>query len=124
MAITIPKYVQNILARSQWKLPWYAKNIREGFYTFAIGKASEYETARVFQRDVERFLAWANREAKRTYGLNQQVAYLLKIPEKTRHEQQYAVVKITDPIMKQIEGHIVNEVDRSYINNWYWKQGR
>ena len=106
MEITIPKHAANILARSQWKLPWYVTGVREGFYIFAIGKASGYETTRVFRRDVERFLAWANREATRKYGLNQKVAYLLKIPEKTRHEQQYAVVKITDPIMKQIEDMI------------------
>ncbi len=102
----IPKHAQNILARSQWKLPWYVTGVREGFYTFAISKASAYETARVFRRDVERFLAWANREAKRSYGLSQPVAYLLKIPEKTQHDQQYAVVKITDPIMKGIEEFI------------------
>ena len=119
MAITIPKYVQNILERSQWKLPWYVKNIREGFYIFAIEKASDYETTRVFQREVERFLAWANREAKRTHGLNQQVAYLLKIPEKTHHRQQYAVVKITDPIMHDIEQYIVDEVKHNkYRNPW------
>ena len=122
---TIPKYVENILARSQWKAPYYmAGKYREGFYTFTILKETNYTTARVFQREVERFVAWANREAKKATGIQQPVATIISTPKKTRHAEQYAVVKIVDPIMKQIEDHIVNEVDRSYINDWYWRQGR
>jgi len=108
MLNSMPKYVECILARSQWEMPWYMKGVREGFYTFAIGKASAYETTRVFRRDVERFIAWANREARKSYGFSKdyKVAYLVRIPEKTRHEQQWAIVKIVDPIMKDIEGYI------------------
>jgi len=105
--LTIPKYVENILSRSQWKAPYYmAGKYREGFYTFTILKETDYVTARVFQREVERFVAWANREAKKATGIQQPVATIISIPEKTRHAEQYAVVKIVDPIMKQIEDHI------------------
>ena len=118
--MNFPKYVQDILARSQWKLPWHMRGTREGFYTFAIEKPSTYTTARVFQREVERFVAWANREAKRQTGIQQPVATIVSLPTVTRHRDQYAVVKIVDPIMKQIEGYIVKEVKHEYFSDWRW----
>ena len=107
----LPKYVQNILARSEWKMPYYLKNhVREGFYTFAIRKETDYTTARVFRREVERFLAWAQREARRKYNYPGTVGYILTIPEMTCHRQQWAIVKITDPVMKDIENYIAKEL--------------
>ena len=107
-----PKYVEQILARSQWKMPWYMHGkVREGFYTFAIRKNSDYTTARVFRKEIERFVDWANREARKTYGFSKdyKVAYLVRIPEKTRHDEQWAIVKITDPVMRDLEDFILEE---------------
>lgn len=113
----LPKYVENILARSQWKLPWnLGISVRRlaaaGYnnqYSFVIQKETQYTTARVFRREVDRFVAWANREAKQTYG-SLPVAHVLFAPEATHHRNQYAVVKITDPIMHDIENKIIKEL--------------
>lgn len=114
MAIKIPKYVEDILARSQWKAPYYMVGMyREGFYTFTILKKTRYTTLRVFRREVDRFLAWANREARRKYGCIWPVAHVVNAPRVSRHHMQYIVVKIVDPIMHDIEDKIVNDLQLS-----------
>jgi len=111
----LPKYVENILARSQWKMPHYYHGVREGFYIFAIRKETDYTTARVFRREVDRFLAWAQREARRKYNCAWPIGKVLDAPKVTRHREQWAIVKIVDPIMHDIEGHIVKEVNSRYV---------
>lgn len=111
MAIKIPKYVENILARSQWRAPHYLiGHYREGFYTFTIVKETPYTTARVFRREVDRFLAWAQREARREYGCTWPIGHVVSAPKVTRHQKQWAVVKIVDPIMHDIEDKIVKQL--------------
>ncbi len=118
----IPKYVQNILARSEYEYTFCTRN--ENYapgYTIRIRKEVPYMTARVFEREVRRFAAWAQREFKRTYcpGWKRtddwkgeegwdpyRIAWVLSVPQKTRHDWQYAVITIVDPIMKDIEEFI------------------
>lgn len=114
MAISIPKYVQNILARSEYEFDFCTRNENYAAgYTFTIRKETAYTTARVFEREVNRLVAWAQRTFKKTYlpewdGEGYRIAWVLSVPKKTRHDWQYATVTIVDPIMKDIEQYIKN----------------
>lgn len=95
--MTIPKYVQLILKGSHYEFdisrrhPDYAPG-----YTIAIRKPSDYQTIKVFKKEVESLQAWVNRQP----GGHCEI---LSIPKETHHCKQIAVVTIYDPIMLQLE---------------------
>lgn len=90
----IPKYVIDIMSRSEFYLGGYDPG-----YTIMIRKATAYTTANTFISELERLVRWAHK-----HGATCSV--ILKVPPKTRHDWQYAIVTITDPVMKHIENYI------------------
>lgn len=102
--MNIPKYVQDILARSKYEFnrctdhEWYAPG-----YTIRISKATAYTYADTFRAEVERLVKWANRVTG-VDGL--EIAFVLDVPTETHHRNQTAVVSIFDPVMQKIEQYI------------------
>lgn len=107
--MNIPKYVREILERSEYEYSsLFAKseNYAAG-YTISIPKYSYMQTADTFRKDIERFCSWINREYRRRYEDDTQIAVVLCVPVKTKHKyMQYATVTIFDPMMKVLEEYI------------------
>ena len=97
----IPKYVQEILARSCYEFDCCTKdpNYSAG-YTIRVEKANAYTKAETLKAEVQKLCTWANRAA----GVD--TAYILSTPARTHYCTQYAVVTIFDPIMQQVEKYI------------------
>lgn len=100
----IPKYVQEILSRSQFEFSrctgheWYAPG-----YTIRISKSTPYTYADTFRAEIERLVKWANRVT----GVDDlEIAFVLEVPSETHHRNQTAVVSIFDPVMQKIEQYI------------------
>ena len=101
MAIRIPKYVERILARSEYEFDYTTAG-----YTIRIKKATTRTQAGTFRKEMQRFLNWVQREYKKRYHAVNPIAFLLNVPAKTHYRNQYAIVTIFDPIMKDIESYI------------------
>ena len=108
----IPKYVQELLKRSQYVYDSYQKdpNYAVG-YTIRIGKRSPYTRAKSFKEEIERFRYWAERVFKNQYNGTSDIFYILYMPSRTHYSNigQFAVVTIYDPVMKDIEQFIPKE---------------
>lgn len=99
--MNIPKYVIEVLSRSEYDFRHTSNPNYGAGYTIRISKSSHYTYADTLRKEAERLVAWANRVA------GCEIAYLLYAPEKTRHyAKQAAVVTIFDPVMQKIEQYI------------------
>lgn len=96
----IPKYVQEIMERSEYDFRHTSNPNYSVGYTIRINKHSEYAKVDTLRKEAERIVAWANRVA------GENTAYILYTPEKTRYCKQAAVVTIFDPVMQKIEKYI------------------
>ena len=107
MAGKIPKYVEDILARSEYEFDFTANNENYAAgYTIRIKKVTTQTQAGTFQKEMQRLLNWVQREYKKRYHAVNPIAFLLSVPAKTHYRNQYAIVTIFDPIMKDIESYI------------------
>lgn len=108
--MTIPKYVVDMMKRAEYNYDSHSNPNYCVGYTIDIKKATPYQKIYTFQKEIDRLIAWANREYKKLGGTNEfgEIAYVLSIPNKTTYlgEIQSATVTIYDPIMKHIEEFI------------------
>lgn len=102
----IPKYVQEMLKRSE-----YDFNGDVG-YTIKIHKATYYTKAETLQKEVEKLVAWVNKQVEQIEGLP--TAFINRIPVKTHYTDQVAVVTIYDPVMNKLEGFIEYDPKRRF----------
>ena len=102
----IPKYVVDLMSRSRYNYTAIGDNYSPG-YTIDIAKYSHYETTQTFRKEIERLVKRANRQGFAAPDLDIMIAYILSVPNKTKHKSmQYATVTIFDPVMKHIEKYI------------------
>lgn len=102
----IPKYVVDLMSRARYNYTASGDNYSPG-YTIDIAKYSHFETAQAFRKEIERLVKWANRQGFVAPDLDIMTAYILSVPNKTKHKSmQYATVTIFDPIMQHIEKYI------------------
>ena len=102
----IPKYVVDLMSRSRYNYTSSGDNYSPG-YTIDIAKYSHYETTQTFRKEIERLVKRANRQGFAAPDLDIMIAYILSVPNKTKHKSmQYATVTIFDPVMKHIEKYI------------------
>ena len=99
----IPKYIENLLKRSEFVL-----NSRDGNnwfpgYTIRLYKRTEYATIYTLDKEAAKLVTWA-----RSY-CSENVAEYLYCPDKTHYCDQYAIINIFDPIMAKIEKLIRSE---------------
>lgn len=97
----IPKFVQDMMSRSAYKFDFVTRdeNYAAG-YTISIRKATPYTRIATFEKEIERLCKWVDREA------GCKTAHILRMPGLTHYCNQYAIVTIFDPVMKQIEKYI------------------
>lgn len=102
----IPKFVKEFL---EWRAEWaiYSGIFRNGWdptCTLFLHKRSYYCTVDTLKKDAERFCAWCNRQipALKDYPR----AVILMCPAHTHHCDQYAVIRVYDPVLQQIEKFI------------------
>ena len=100
--MTIPKYVQELMARSSFDVFHHPR--RDPGYTIRIRKATPYTTAATLRKECERLVVWANRQPS-----GPDTAILLDCPAETHHVWQCATVTIYDPVMKHLEQYIEKE---------------
>ena len=101
--MNIPKYVRELMSRSQFDLD-HPRGVPG--YTIKIRKATPYTKAYTLKAEVERLVAWANREAPVPPEWESDTAVIVSVPKATHHRDQYAVVTIYDPVMKGLEKYI------------------
>ena len=107
--MTIPKYVQELMQRSQYEFNHhyyskYSDNYAVG-YTIEIEKSSTYGYAETLLAEIERLKKWVERQAGGEM-------IILEFPKETHYRRQYAVVTIFDPVMKYLESYIPSEEER------------
>ena len=104
----IPKYVIDLMSRSKYEYVFCVSNENYATgYTIRIFKQTDQTMIDTLRKEVEKLVAWANRQVKNEEGI--QTAYVLKVPSKTHYCPQFAVVTIFDPVMKEIEKYIKEE---------------
>lgn len=96
----IPKYIQDIMERSKFVLSY-----GEPGYTIAIRKATPYTQVSTFKVEIERLEKWVQQMMSKD-DLGVPTMIINRIPKKTHYANQYAIVTIYDPIMKQLEKYI------------------
>jgi len=108
----IPKYIQKLLHRADFD--YFGKDGEPG-YTIRIHKHSDYAFAGSLSKEVKRLCDWVDRCTPE--GLDGSKVLLL--PTQTRFCDQFAVVTIYDPVMRQIEKYIESgwqAMEEIYIN--------
>lgn len=97
----IPAYVVEIMERSQYEFNFLRNHEHYApGYTVKIYKRTAYTQINTFRSELERLVKWANRHG------GSETAFILEIPTKTHHVNQFALVTIFDPIMQHIEQYI------------------
>lgn len=96
----IPKYIQDMMERSKFVLSY-----GEPGYTIAIRKATPYTQVSTFKVEIERLKKWIQQMMSKD-DLGVPTMIINRIPKKTHYANQYAIVTIYDPIMKQLEKYI------------------
>ena len=92
---TIPKYIITALSRAEYH---FGKDCVAG-YSIKIYKRTRYEWAQTLKARANQIVAWANRQVEGS-------AEIVHIPAETRHDIQFAVITIYDPVMLNIEKYI------------------
>lgn len=105
----IPKYVQEIMRRAK-----FARGYGDPGYTLEITKARPYTKAPTFRVELERLVAWANRQipSDDDEAFDFCVATIVSAPTETHYCNQYATVTIYDPVMKELEAFMEKEKQR------------
>lgn len=96
----IPKYIQDIMERSKFVLSY-----GEPGYTIVIRKATPCTQVSTFKVEIERLEKWVQQMMSKD-DLGVPTMIINRIPKKTHYANQYAIVTIYDPIMKQLEKYI------------------
>lgn len=98
----IPKYIiETLLDRAEYEFTYCTSNkYYAAGYTISIKKARPYQRAETLKKEVKKLCDWADRIA----GAG--TSYVLSLPTETHYTNQYAIVTIFDPVMKQIESYI------------------
>ena len=99
----VPKYVQELMGRAEFDL---LHPRGEPGYTLKIKKATPYTKADTLKAEAERLVAWANRMAPVPPEWESDTATVVSVPKETHYRDQYAVVTIYDPVMKELEKYI------------------
>ena len=101
----IPKYILDILSRAKYEFDFCVKNEKYAAgYTICITKSTEYTTISTFNKEIVRLVNWVNKQVSNT-------AFILYVPNKTKHTKQFAIVTIFDPVMQKIENYIRKEIE-------------
>ena len=96
----IPKYVQDLMERSHFYYGFKPGDDRcSPGYTIAIKKRSAYTMADTLAAEVQRLKNWVERQ----HGGE---CIIIRVPEKTTHGDQIAIVTIWDPVMQNVEKFI------------------
>lgn len=103
--MTAPKYVQDILERSEFNIDLKPKSIG---YSILIYKRSDYETATSLAKEVERLRRWVERQMPKEEEGGVPTMTVDYLPGRTHHSSQYAKVTIYDPVMQRIE-HLIKK---------------
>lgn len=117
--MNIPKYVQDIMARSQYffDFNYFDLNTQQNKcacgYTISIKKPTPYTHADTFNSEINRLKQWVERQ-------NGGCCHILYVPNKTYHSKQYAIVTIFDPVMQHIEKYISPKTESLYIRWYLW----
>ena len=96
----IPKYVKEILERSEYNFTMTNNENYGAGYSIKIVKSTAYTRIDTFRKELERLVNWANRQAKI------ECAYILYIPKNTHYTKQFGIITIFDPVMQKIEQYI------------------
>jgi len=99
----IPKYVEDILGRSEFCF-FVGSVCADAGYTITVHKASEYQMHRTLNAECDRLVAWANRQCPSIEDAP--TARVDRYLTETHYCDQTAVVTIYDPVMKEIESMI------------------
>ena len=104
----IPKYIQQLMKRSKYEYDFCTgnENYAAG-YTIRILKERPYQRIETLKTEIQKLQAWVQREYARRGG-KEQITHLLHIPAKTHYANQYAIITVFDPIMKDIEQYITD----------------
>lgn len=94
--MTIPKYVLDILSRSEMAL-----GVGDPGYTIYIHKATRQTLISTFQKEINRLIAWCNRQVPQMEDCP--TAKIISIPHKTHYCDQCALVTIYDPVMLRLD---------------------
>lgn len=90
-----PNYIIDALSKARF---YFGRNCVAG-YSIEIHKASRYERAKTLENRCNSIIHWANRQID-------QSAEMVKCPQVTFYEDQFAVINIFDPIMMHLERYI------------------
>lgn len=96
----IPKYIQDMMERAEFVLSY-----GEPGYTIAIRKTTPYTQVSTLKAEIERLEKWVKRMMPKD-DLGVPTMIINRIPKKTHYANQYAIVTIYDPVMKQLEKYI------------------
>lgn len=101
-----PKYIIDIMSRAK-----YATGYGDPAYTIEIRKATPYTHVSTFEKEINRFVDYANNEWLKRLKANgwtpdegfEPIAVINNVPKETHYRNQYAVVTIGDPIMLDLD---------------------
>lgn len=96
----IPKYVQSLMERAK-----FAVGYGDPGYTIEITKETHYTHASTLESEVKRLENWVKRVMPKD-DLEVPTMVINRVPKKTHHCNQYAVVTIYDPVMQKLEKYI------------------
>lgn len=96
----IPKYIQEIMARSTYYFDFDSKDKRYAAgYTIIIRKPSPYTQVETFKKELVRLQKFCAR--------HDTLCLIVSAPQKTHYtNSQTAIVTIFDPLMMQLEKYI------------------
>ncbi|WP_301003182.1 hypothetical protein [uncultured Duncaniella sp.] len=107
--MTFPKYIRDILDRSKvYTYKGYNGPDLEGYapgYVLKIQKYSHHQLMPTFQKEMEKFVAWINKQPGGD-------ATLLRMSDTVTvyKQMQYAYVRVYDPYMKWIEDYWADKI--------------
>ena len=97
----IPKYIKDILSRSKYEFDYCTKDKHYApGYTIRIRKRTTQTLIPTHEKQVKRFQLWVQKQYQKRYGGGNE-----PITE-THYRDQYAIVTVYDPVMKDIENKI------------------
>ena len=100
----IPKYVQEIMKRSE-----FVRGYGDPGYTITIRKARPYTRISTLKAEIERLQNWLERMMPKD-EFSIPTMMVNNIPSRTHYCNQCAVVTIYDPIMREIEKYMRKEM--------------
>lgn len=100
----IPKYVVELMHRAEYD---YSHPRGAPGYTLKIHKATPYTRAATLSGECKKLVSWANRIAPVPSEWESPTAFVISAPPITRYRDQYAVVTIFDPVMRELEKYIL-----------------